>query len=176
MEAASSKECDSLYIDPQTSTVAPVCAPHARCSLKPVHGTPLRGLSCECVSPDFANPALDPLMAPYETDSGCIQPRSLTDVFSVAGDVTVFLAKPNSTVRALNLTLQMRGSDPDRPARWSIDKAAELASWLQLPVASGPGRWGHATHRACAQRHRTARTDSAVHRDADHHRGSERQR
>eukprot|EP00966_Prymnesium_polylepis_P172193 3981515-Prymnesium_polylepis.1 len=122
-------ECGASYLDPMTLALASVCAPHASCTVHSVPGTPLRGPRCECTSPDFADPAFDPVLAMYSVTEGCIRPRALTDLVNIARDVTVVLARPNDTARALNLTLEMRGSDPKRPAWWCIANAVDLAPW-----------------------------------------------
>ena len=41
----------------------------------------------------------------------------------------------------------MRGSDLQRPARWSVTNAAGLASWLHLPLTSGWADGGRPTIR-----------------------------
>ena len=137
----STKDCGSVYVDASnvdtqvSSTSAGVCAPFAKCVMRPVDGTPLRDWTCECAAPDLPSPEFDPLLAPYRATDGCIQPRALEDVFSVMRDVEVLLVKP--AVRVVNLTLYMRGSDAKRPARWRVLNAAGLPPWLQLPRGSG---------------------------------------
>jgi hypothetical protein len=99
---------------------------------------PLHGLSCECAAPAFADPVFDPVLAPYREVDGCISPRRLVDLYTITREVHVALFKPDNMKRALNLTLQMQGDDPERPAYWSIANAGNLPSWLKLPLSSGP--------------------------------------
>ena len=130
------KGCDATIFDPVTETSSGVCAPFASCASQDVTGTVLSGLTCECAKPNLADPAHDHRTAPYE-DGGCIQPRSMRDLFIVAREVNVVLAKPGDMLRSLNLTLEMQGDDFARPARWSVTNHPNLEPWVRLPITSG---------------------------------------
>eukprot|EP00966_Prymnesium_polylepis_P319537 7375983-Prymnesium_polylepis.1 len=90
----STRGCGDTFLDPVTGIGSGVCAPFASCAgQEDVVGTALSGLTCECAKPNLPDPARDYRTAPYE-DGGCIQPRSMRDLYIVAREVNAVLAKP----------------------------------------------------------------------------------
>ena len=130
-------QCDDKYVDPSTQREVGVCSREATCTPSPVLGTPLPGVSCECVYPALPNLDYETSLAPYsEAFDGCLVPMQMDDLIIVSDSLTVTLTKPATPSVARNLTLRMRGNDVTRPAHWSVDNDGSLPRWISLSAGS----------------------------------------
>jgi hypothetical protein len=141
-DSITSTRCGDTYTDSARRSwgVCSSASPGA-CRDRPITGTVLQSVDCDCPSPEYVNTdAGDAVLAPYRASGGCISPMRLTDLTIVSRKVLVSLKKPFQMERSLNITLRVEGDDVVRPARWIILNASLVqtrSTWLQLPAVSG---------------------------------------
>ena len=135
------KDCGDTYVSID-GTEFGVCSSRApgACTAHTFSGTSLRSLHCECpepfeyLNPNIADVEFAPYGAPYITDRGCIEPVRINRLVYEDERLVVALSKPGRKRRALNVSLELRGTDTQAIATWRLLNASSVPPWLTVPV------------------------------------------